>query len=33
MGAAFVLTAVTGVMYVNDALRLRAAALAKRGGA
>jgi CDP-diacylglycerol--glycerol-3-phosphate 3-phosphatidyltransferase len=29
MGAAFVLTVVTGLMYVRDALRLRAAALAK----
>ena len=29
MGAAFVLTAVTGVMYVIDAWRLRAAAIAK----
>ena len=29
MGAAFVLTMVTGVMYVRDALRLRAAALAR----
>ena len=28
MGAAFVLTVVTGVMYVFDALRLRAAATA-----
>ena len=33
MGAAFVLTMVTGVMYVRDALRLRAAALAKTDGA
>ncbi len=32
MGAAFVLTLVTGVMYVRDALRLRAAALAKGKG-
>jgi CDP-diacylglycerol--glycerol-3-phosphate 3-phosphatidyltransferase len=32
MGAAFVLTVVTGAMYVNDALRLRAAAIAKRAG-
>jgi CDP-diacylglycerol--glycerol-3-phosphate 3-phosphatidyltransferase len=29
MGAAFVLTVVTGIMYIRDALRLRAAALAK----
>lgn len=30
MGAAFLLTLVTGLMYVRDALRLRAAAVAKR---
>ncbi len=32
MGAAVVLTVITGLMYVRDALRLRAAALAKGAG-
>jgi hypothetical protein len=32
MGAAFVLTAVTGLMYVRDALRLRADAIKAKSG-
>ncbi len=32
MGAAFLLTLITGLMYVRDALSLRAAAVAKRNG-